>query len=71
MKTKTLPESMRVPYLDGPDLVTGLRVFGTGIEFSLAIEQKTFTLGSSSDCDIACRPATSRSDTACSNATKP
>ena len=52
-KTKTLPEEMRVPYLDGPDVVTGLRVFGTGIEFALSREQKLFTLGSSSDCDIA------------------
>ena len=52
-KTKTLPEEMRVPYLEGPDVVTGLRVFGTGIEFALPRDQKLFTLGSSSDCDIA------------------
>jgi hypothetical protein len=52
-KTKTLPESMRVPYFEGPDLVTALRVFGSGVEFPLPREQKTFTLGSSSDRDIA------------------
>lgn len=52
-KTKTLPEEMRVPHLDSPDVVTGLRVFGTGIEFALAREQKLFTLGSSSESDIA------------------
>ena len=52
-KTRTLPESMRGAYLDGPDVITALRVYGTAVEFPLARETRTFTLGSSSDRDIA------------------
>ena len=52
-KTKTLPESMRVPYFEGHDPVTGLLVIGTGIMFVLPREQRSFTLGSSPDADIA------------------
>lgn len=52
-KTKTLPEAMRDAHLDEPDLVTSLRVFGTAVEFPLAREARTFTLGSDPSRDIA------------------
>lgn len=52
-KTKTLPESMRMPYFEGLDAVTGLRVVGTGIVFALPREQRSFTLGSALDSDVA------------------
>ncbi|MBA3458665.1 MAG: FHA domain-containing protein [Deltaproteobacteria bacterium] len=55
-KTKTQPESLRVPYFDGPDVVTGLRVVGTGIEFTLPREQRSFSLGSFPDNDVALPP---------------
>ncbi len=52
-KTRTLPESMRGAYLEGPDVVTALRLFGSRIEFALARDIKLFTLGSSPDREVA------------------
>lgn len=52
-KTRTLPESMRGAFLDGPDVVTALRLFGTRVEFALAREAKVFTIGASPDRDVA------------------
>lgn len=52
-KTKTLPEDQRGAWFDGPDIVTSLRVHGTGLVFDLARDRSTFTLGSNSTADIA------------------
>ncbi len=53
MKTRTLPDSQQGAWFEGPDVVTMLRVFGTDREFELPRDKKSFTLGSSPDCDIA------------------
>jgi hypothetical protein len=57
-KTATLPETALPVALDGPDLVTALRIFGASGEFPLLARQGTFTLGSSPSCDVAkwCSP---------------
>lgn len=53
VKTKTLPESQRGPWFEGPDVVTSLRVYGSEIVFELPRAKKSFTLGSAPDCDLA------------------
>lgn len=52
-KTASLPEAALPVALDGPDLVTALRIFGASGEFPLLARQGTFTLGSSPSCDVA------------------
>jgi hypothetical protein len=52
-KTATLPETALPVALDGPDLVTALRICGASGEFPLLARQGTFTLGSSPSCDVA------------------
>lgn len=52
MKTRTLPEAQRGAWYEGPDVVTGLRVYGTDVEFDLPRDKKTFTLGSSEERDL-------------------
>lgn len=51
-RTQTLPEGARPPSLDGPDLVTALRVHGGTTETVLLAKQATFTVGSSPSCDV-------------------
>lgn len=53
MKTKTLPDALHGGWLDGPDIVTALGVDGNEVTYDLPREQRTFTIGSSSDRDIA------------------
>ena len=55
MKTRTLPESQRGVYLEGPDVVTSLQIFGSATEFPLLANVKRFTLGSAADCDVSVR----------------
>jgi hypothetical protein len=50
-KTKTLPDSQRGPWLEHPDEVTTLRIYGSSAEFKLPASVKRFTLGSK-DCDV-------------------
>lgn len=52
MKTRTLPESKREVYYEGPDVVTMLHVLDRGMELPVAAATKRFTLGSAPDCDL-------------------
>jgi pSer/pThr/pTyr-binding forkhead associated (FHA) protein len=53
IRTRTLPEAARGAYLEGPDVVTMLRVYGTDVEFPLPRDRHTFSLGSAPERDIA------------------
>lgn len=53
VKTKTQPDGEREGLFEGPDPVTWLHIFGTGHHFQLPRDRKVFTIGSSSECDIA------------------
>lgn len=51
-KTKTLPEEQRGPWLEGPDVVTMLGVYGSAIAFELPRTKISFVLGRDKDADI-------------------
>lgn len=50
-KTKTLPESERDGFYDGPDPITWLHIVGTALFFALP-RKRTITVGSSSASDV-------------------
>lgn len=52
VKTRTLPESQRGAFLEGPDVVTMLQIFTSATEFALPASVKRFVLGSAADCDV-------------------
>jgi len=54
-KTRTLPDAQRGPWLEPPDVVTMLQVFGSATEFALPVDRRRFTLGSAPDCDVPVR----------------
>ena len=54
-KTRTLPDAQRGPWLEPPDVVTMLQVFGSATEFELPVDVRRFTLGSAPDCDVSVR----------------
>lgn len=54
-KTQTLPDAQRGPWLEQPDVVTMLQVFGSATEFALPVDRRRFTLGSAPDCDVPVR----------------
>ena len=54
-KTRTLPDAQRGPWLEQPDVVTMLQVFGRATEFELPVNVRRFTLGSAPDCDVSVR----------------
>ena len=54
-KTRTLPDAQRGPWLEQPDVVTMLQVFGSATEFELPVNDRRFTLGSAPDCDVSVR----------------
>ena len=52
-RTATLPEGQRSAFLDGPDEVTGLRIYTTGRELAIPNVGKTFSIGSAPNCDAS------------------
>lgn len=52
MRTRTVPESAKGAFYDGPDVVTSLKLFDAGTMFDLPREKKTFSLGADPDCDV-------------------
>lgn len=52
IRTRTLPESMKGAFYEGPDVVTSLKLYDAGTVFELPREKKRFSLGSDPDCDV-------------------
>jgi len=52
-KTKTLPDEQRGRWVDDPDMVTMLKIYGSSVSFDLPRHKLEFTLGSAPDCDIS------------------
>ena len=51
-ETETLPEMQRAAMAASADLITALRIVGREIEYPLLAGQATFSLGSSTSCDV-------------------
>lgn len=52
-KTRTLPDEQRGRWIDHPDMVTMLKIYGSSVSFDLPRDKAQFTLGSAPDCDIS------------------
>jgi hypothetical protein len=53
-KTRTLPEGLRGPEYDGPDVPTTIQVYDTDVAFELP-RKRSITVGSASDNDLSIR----------------
>src|SRR5512143_2953520 len=52
VRTRTVPEMLQGGTFEGPNVVTGLLVYGTDVEFDLSPTKKRFTLGAAPGRDV-------------------